>query len=145
VIILIAVQEKQVAITDQFATTPITGRQSIFARVSAPTQTGYLIEIVGVYTDLDSASTARANHAKKHVGRRYVQKVAQLNDGTVTQDVNHCITCNAVIGEVGSFCGPCRQAHYEESRQLDEMGGAPDPVPLIPATVGPGAIFRNGQ
>lgn len=135
-IVLIAVAEKQVVITDQLSTTPITGRQAIFARVQAPTETKLDVEIVGVYSDLELAATARAAHAKRRPGYRYVQKVAALDDGTGPDEEVEaaCIMCGTPTGGP-SYCPPCRQEHWARQRAADPDLPA-EAAPPVPATAG---------
>lgn len=131
-IVLIAVTEKQVVITDSLNPNPITGRQSIFNRVSAPTEAKVDVEIVGVYSNLDVANAARAGHASAHPGRRYIQKVAVL-DGNIPQPVeSRCIRCGVETPGL-SFCGPCQKAHWAEQRDADPLGGGPDPATVVRA------------
>lgn len=131
-IVLIAVTEKQVVITDQFNTAQITGKNSIFNKVTLPTTTAYDIEIVGIYTSLEIASTAREAHTRAHPGRKYIQKVAQLNDGldTTPPEPPKCITCGTPTAGL-SFCGPCQKAHWEHCNDLDPLNGAGDNVPMV--------------
>lgn len=144
VIVLIAVMERQVVITDNFNPTAITGRQSIFNRVSAPTEMKMDVEIVGVYSKLEDANNARARHAQGHPGRRYLQKVCQLNDERVQPlEPPKCIKCGVPIGPIGSFCPPCQKQHYAECVGADPRGGEPDVVPLVKATVGPTTVLLN--
>lgn len=148
-IVLIAVMEKQVVITDSFNPNPVTGRQSIFSRVSAPTEAKVDVEIIGVYAKLDDANNARARHAQGHPGRRYLQKVCTLNDQPVgALEPPKCIKCRAEgrdtpIGPIGSFCAPCQQKHYQECVGLDPRGGQGDLVPVIQTTVGPQTVLLN--
>jgi hypothetical protein len=133
VIVLIAVTKKQVVITDQFATAPISGRQAIFARVAAnaPTQTDYDIEIVGVYSDLDLCAGARAAHALAHPNRKYHQKVARLDDLAEPPAPSTCIRCSTPTQGGTSYCPPCQQLLWAESRAADPLNGAGDDVPLV--------------
>ena len=141
-IVLIAVTEKQVVITDTLNATPITGRQSIFNRVAAPTEARFDVEIVGVYSNLDVTNQARAAHASAHPGRKYIQKVAALDDNIPEPVVAKCIRCGVETGGL-SYCAPCQKAHWAEQREADPLGAAPDPVPVIPAAAGPDTRFVN--
>lgn len=134
-IVLIAVSEKQVPITDNLNPTPISGRQAIFARVNTPTETGYDIQIVGAYTDLDTVAKARELYAKDHPGRKYIQKVCQLNDNLPEPVVARCVKCQVETGGP-SLCPGCQQIHWAELRAQDPLGGKGDEVPLIMATAG---------
>lgn len=148
-IILIAVTEKHVVITDNFNPNPITGRQSIFNKVQAPTEMKAEIEIVGVYSKLETAGEARAAHAAAHPGRRYIQKVAQLDShmpAPVPEAV--CVRCrnegrHTPIGPVGSFCPPCQKKHYDECNNLDPRGGEGDVVPVRQTTFGWQSTLMN--
>lgn len=134
-IVLIAVTEKQVVITDTFNAAPITGRNSIFARVNAPTEARLDVEIVAVCSTLEAAALARAAHAASHPGRRYLQKVARLDEHVEAASPAVCIRCAVPTGGP-SYCGPCQKAFFEECRQADPLAGAPDPVPVVQATAG---------
>lgn len=139
-IVLIAVAEKQVVITDQFNPAPITGRQAIFAKVSAQTETRLDAEVVGVYSDLDLANRARASHMAAHPGRRYIQKVATLDDAVPEPPESKCIMCGTSTPGV-SYCPPCQKKHWERLREADPLAGAGDDVPVIPAGAGPDTRF----
>lgn len=145
-IVLIAVMEKQVVITDNFNPAEITGRQSIFNRSSAHTELKMEVEIVGAYTRLEDTNNARAHHMATHPGRRYVQKVCHLDDklpGPVEPPT--CIKCGVPIGPVGSFCGACQQQHYRECMDLDPRHGEGDITPLVKVNRGgPNAIAHDG-
>ena len=129
-IVLVAVTEKQVVISDTLNPTPITGRQSIFAKVSQPTEARVDVEIVGVYTNLDVANQARTAHAASHPGRRYIQKVANLDDHIPAPVESRCIRCGTVTPGL-SYCGPCQKDHWAEQRAADPLGGAPDPATVM--------------
>lgn len=146
-IVLLAIQEKVVAITDQFNPNPISGKQSIFNRVSAPTETKLDVEIIGVYSNLDMAMAARQHHAQGHPGRRYLQKVCQLDDNMPgpPPEPPKCITCGTQIGMVGSFCPPCQKAHFEKSVGLDPRGGEGDLVPARRTGFGGQSTLLHGQ
>lgn len=136
--------EKQVVITDSFNPNQISGRQSIFARVSAPTETKLDVEIVGVYKNLSDANNARARHANGHPGRRYLQKVCTLNDQPVAPpEPPKCIMCGTPIGPIGSFCPPCQKEHYAACNGLDPRGGEGDLVPVIQSNFGPTSTLLN--
>lgn len=128
-IVLVAVAERQVPINDQFNVEPLatTGPAGIFNRAARPTETKLDVEVVGVYTTLELAALARGVHAASHPGRRYVQKVAQLDDAAPEPPAPvGCIKCGTQTGGP-SFCGPCQQKHWQESRDLDPLAGGPDP------------------
>lgn len=142
VIVLIAVTEKQVVITDSFNTQPITGRNAIFQRVNRPTETAYDIEIVGAYTNHDMAVIAGEAHAKTHPGRKYVTKVCVL-DGDIPKppEPSPCIRCQGVATPGQSFCPKCQQVHLQECAALDTMPNAPNPT--VQATAGPMTVLLN--
>lgn len=131
-IVLIAITEKQVVITDQYNTAPITGRQAIFARVQAPTEMRADFEIVGVYSDLERAQSAREAHAAAHPGRKYKQKVCSLDDATDTSlpaEEPKCIRCGGVPSPGMSYCWACVEAHNREiADRDDDPATAPEPV-----------------
>ena len=141
-IILIAVTEKQVVITDSLNPTPISGRQAIFARVNAPTQTGYDISIVGVYSTLETAAKARELHAKDHPGRKYIQKVAELDDNLPEPIVSRCIRCNVETPGL-SYCPKCQKEHWAELRANDPEFPTEAEAP-IRTTFGPGQMLKTG-
>lgn len=145
-IVLLAIQEKTVAITDAFNPTPITGKQSIFNRQAMPTEQRLDVEIIGVYSKMETAQLAREGHAKSHPGRRYLQKVAQLDGNMPGPPVQpKCITCGTPIGLVGSFCPPCQKAHFDKCNGLDPRGGEGDLVPVRRTNVGYQSTILNGQ
>jgi hypothetical protein len=127
-IVLVAVSERQVPISDTFNPEPLStnGPQGIFAKVAAPTETRAAVEIVGLYSDLERAARGRDAHAKAHPGRRYVQKVAHLDDGAVTDSAPQvCIDCGTPCPS--TRCGSCQRAFFAACRDADPLGGAPDP------------------
>lgn len=145
-IVLIAVMEKQVAITDAFNPNAIKGRQSIF--VTAPTEMKASVEIVGVYSTLETAIRARTHHAAAHPGRRYVQKVATLDDNdkwSQSLEPPRCIKCGVLIGPIGSFCPACQRLHFAECNGNDPRAGEGDPTPLVKVrSGGPNVIAYDG-
>ena len=143
-IVLIAVAEKQVPITDTFNPNPIAGRQSIFNRVSVATETGYSIEIVGAFSNLDMANQSRADHAKDHPGRKYIQKVCKLDDlqAMLPPEPTICVRCRKEIPGPESYCPPCQQQQWRDQANNDPMHAtAPDPI--IRTTMGQDAMIDN--
>lgn len=126
-IVLVAVQEKHVAITDSLNPNPISGRQAIFAKVNAPTEVRYDIEIVGVYSNLETAARARELHAKTHPSRKYIQKIATLDDALPEPTVARCVRCD-VETSGPSFCPACQTKHWAELRAADpDLPTEPEP------------------
>lgn len=143
---LLALQEKTVAITDSFNPKPITGRHSIFQSVPTKTEQRMDVEIVGVFTDLETAGQARAAHAAAHKGRRYLQKVCQLDEGInlAPPETPKCIKCRAVDAQPGqSFCPRCQAAHLRECIELDPLGGEGDRVPIVKTNYGVNSTILN--
>lgn len=141
-IVLLAVTEKQVVLTDNLATAPIAGRASIFNRVTAPTETRFDIEIVGAYTNLDTCARARELHAQTHPHRRYIQKVCALDDNLDPPNPDHpCVRCGTNLTGPTVFCQPCTEAHAKELRDADpDLPTEPEPVRM--ATAGMETRFR---
>lgn len=141
-IVLIAVTEKQVIITDQFNTQPIQGRMGIFQKVNAPTEMKLDIEIVGVYTEHDKAVLAGQTHAASHPGRRYITKVCRVDDAIPEPAAPlPCIKCGGTSTPGQSFCPKCQQVHLRECAATDMQPDAPNPSHQ--ATVGPQSILLN--
>lgn len=141
-IVLLAVFEKQV-ISEAFATSPISGRHAIFARVQAPTEMKLDCEIVGVFSNLDMCNAAREVYAREHPGRRYLQKVCRLDNAPTVLPEAHCLGCGMVLNDGRSFCPPCSDAHNKAARELDPRGGEGDLVPLVRTSHGPESVIRN--
>ena len=134
-IVLIAIQEKTVVITDNLATAPISGRQSIFARVNpANTEQRLDVEIVGVYSNLEITAQARSAHAASHPGRRDHQKVAHLDDHLpAPPEPARCVYCGTETGGL-SYCPSCQQEHWRRQREQDP-DFPKEAEPPVPTTV----------
>lgn len=117
-IVVVAVTEKQVVINDQFNTAPVTGRLGIFSRVAAPTEIKPVIEIVGVYSNLDEATAGRARHFAGHPQCRYVQKVCQLDERQPDPVPVVCILCGQDSQGL-SYCAPCNAERARALRESD--------------------------
>lgn len=117
-IIVVAISEKHVPITDTLNAQPITGRHAIFAKVATATEIKPEIEIVGVYSTLELAAKGRELHAAAHPGRRYVQKVAQLDDLGSPPEPTRCIMCHVETNGL-SYCDACRNEHHRQLREAD--------------------------
>lgn len=145
-IVLIAITEKLVMITDQFNPHAITGRQGIFARHDAPTEIKPTIEIVGAYSTLDLCNLARQAHFASHPQCKYQQKVCHLDGAIEMPQPSVCIKCGIETSGGVVFCARCQQKHYQECNGLDPRSGEGDLVPMVKvATGGPNAIQRDGS
>lgn len=135
-IVLLAMSEKQVVISDQFNPTPITGRQSIFARVNAQTEARLAVEIVGIFSSLDTAAMMRERHFKTHPQCKYVQKVAGLDEGIDEKGEEvGCIGCGVAVSG-SSRCPKCQKEFFEQCREVDPLAGKGDEVAVVRTSVG---------
>jgi hypothetical protein len=130
-IVLIAVTEKQVPITDTFNPNPITGKMGIFNRVAVETETAYTVEIVGAYSTLELAGEARAAHAHAHPGRKYIQKVCKLDPAAAAKDPVVCVRCRQQTPGPESFCPRCISEQAREMRDRDVLGNYETADPVI--------------
>lgn len=142
-IVLIAVTEKVVMLTDQFNTRQISGRQSIFARVDAPTEVKPVVEIVGAYSTLDLCNRARAAHFASHPQCRYLQKICRLDIDTLEPQPAKCIDCGIPTNGGVVFCPVCQKRRWDMANGLDPRGGEGDPHPVTQTTFGPSSELRN--
>lgn len=122
------------------ATTPISGRDSIFARAAVEQQDVTKATVVGVYRTEDEAVQAAGEHGEAEVQGPFAVGAKQGAPTPQTgPQIVPCRECKNPVGDGTGLCGNCRASQWKRQASHPDNRAAYDealPLPRVPDGAG---------